>query len=91
MAVIDFGIPIDDAICHLEKSIKNEDRSETTFQRTHPFCADRIKNLDSLRSEVELRKAQKKHRKKIDYKALAAEYLQRYAEYLQMKDEVESP
>jgi hypothetical protein len=80
MAVIDFGIPIDDALCWLEKGIKDEDHSETTFQRTHPFRADRIKYLRALCPEIELRKAQKKQRKKIDYKALASEYLQEYEE-----------
>jgi peptidase M48-like protein len=87
MAVIDFGIPIEDALCWLEKARKDENRSTTTFQRTHPFAADRIKYLRALCPEIELRKAQKKKRKKIDYNALAADYLQRYTKYLQTKDE----
>jgi hypothetical protein len=91
MAVIDFGIPIDDALCWLEKAIKRENRSATTFQRTHPFAADRIKYLRELCPEIELRKAQKKKRKKIDYNVLATEYLQRYTKYLQSKDEAKLP
>jgi hypothetical protein len=84
MAIIEFGIPIDDAIAQAnrvlievkEKELKNPQKE--TFQSTHPLWAARIKHLESLRPEVELRKAQKKQRKPIDYEALAKKYLKKY-------------
>jgi hypothetical protein len=84
MAIIEFGIPIDDAIAQAKRVLTKVKESELknpqkeTFQSTHPLWAARIKHLESLRSEVELRKAQKKQRKPIDYEALAKKYLKKY-------------
>lgn len=82
-AVIEFEIPIDDAIANEKRTaeIGNERlrmRQQETFKRTHPFSLDRIKYLEELRREVELRKAQKRQPMKINWKDLADNYLQKW-------------
>lgn len=85
MIVIDFGLPIDDAIAHAKHLLVKAEEEylklphKETFQTTHPLWANRIKHFESLRSEAELRRAQKKQRKPVDYDALAKKYLKKYA------------
>lgn len=79
-AIIELGVSIDDAIAgigglastKLEQQLKAPEKA--TFTRTHPLAAARIKQLEDLRPEVDLYKAQKRQPKPIDWEALAAEY-----------------
>jgi hypothetical protein len=78
-AVIEMGIPIDDAIAERKSwshLLTDEEKGEQkTFKRTHPLTTARIKQLEDLRPEVELNKAHKRQPTPIDWKALAAQYL----------------
>jgi hypothetical protein len=87
-AVIEFGIPIDDAIVLMKKSepgrvyssIENyeyalKNPQKETFQSTHPLQKARIEQFEELRREVELNKIHGKQPEPIDWKKLAAHYL----------------
>lgn len=81
--ILDFGIDIDTAIKAAqilqkedqEKQIKNPGKK--TFKRTHPFWSDRIKQFESLRKEVEVRKARGQKLPKFNWQELAAQYLKK--------------
>lgn len=77
-AILDFGIDIDIMLSMAGKIVAMEaqlsDIEQHTFKRTHPLWADRIKHIESLRPEVELRVAKKQSLKRFDWKALAKEY-----------------
>lgn len=77
-AILDFGIDIDIMLSAARKiidlSAQLGDIDGPTFQRTHPLWVDRIKHLESLRSEVELRTAKQEPLKRFDWKMLAKEY-----------------
>jgi len=81
-AVMELGIPIDDAIASAQSELQEvgehelENPHKETFKETHPLWKARIEQLESLRREVELNKAQSKL---IDWRALAAEYMQEYS------------
>jgi hypothetical protein len=80
-AVIEFGIPLDEAIAAEKASAKLESSEEPeTFKRTHPHSQARINQLEDLRREIELYKAQKRQPKPIDWTGLAAQYLKEYQE-----------
>jgi len=75
MAVIEFGVSIDDAIAAAKWFVEREGEIQhphkETFKRTHPMWLSRIKHLESLRNEVELNKEHKVQRKPIDWRQLA--------------------
>lgn len=79
--VLDFGIDIDTAIKVAKKLQQQElelslaEPHKETFKSTHPLWADRINHFESLRSEVELKKAHDQGKTHIDWKKLAQEYL----------------
>lgn len=83
-AVIEFGIPIDDAIAWAKdralagKEHQLETPQKETFKTTHPLWMARIKQFEELRREVELNKARNKKPAQIDWKKLAANYLQEW-------------
>lgn len=83
-AVIEMGIPIDDAIslakrdlAKYESDLQNPEKE--MLKRTHPLWKARIEQLESLRREVEINKARKAKPKPINWQALAEEYMQKYA------------
>lgn len=83
-AILEFGINIDDAIATAKRWIsefeehKLESPEKEGFKSTHPLGATRIKQLEELRREVELRKAQKRQLRPINWKELAVQYLKEY-------------
>ena len=83
-AVIEMGIPIDDAIANAKRGVEEQDSQlenskKETFKSTHPLWADRIKQFELLRPEVELNKVRNTKRQSIDWQALATQYLQKYS------------
>ena len=80
-AVVDLGIGIDAGIAAAKRyqlKLKEHEIAspeKEMFYRTHPFWPARIKHLNELRREVELRKARKMKPKEINWKALAEDYL----------------
>lgn len=91
MAIIDFGITIDDAIAaakrllELVKEHEIEMPKKETFKTSQPLWKDRIEHLESLRPEVELNKACKVQRKPVEWKKLAQEYLHKYEQKYGLK------
>lgn len=87
MAIIDFGINIDDGIALAKrwlleaKEHEIEAPQKATFSSTHPLWASRIKYLESLRREVELNKTRKIRIKPINWQELAEQYMQKYASH----------
>jgi len=81
MAVIEFGINIDDAIARLKSAAKeglSQDKYRVTFQSTHPMGPARMKHMESLRVEVELNKIYGIQRKPINWEQLAQKYVEMY-------------
>lgn len=84
--ILDFGIDIDTAIkaaqvlqeVDQEKELK--DPGKHTFKTTHPLWSDRIKHFQSLRQEVEVRKARGQTLPKFNWQQLAKQYLQKLKE-----------
>ena len=83
-AVIEFGVPIDDAIARAKRGAteaeeqKMKTPEKETFTITHPLWMARIKQLEDLRREIELHKVQKRQPKQIPWKELAENYLKDY-------------
>lgn len=79
--VLDFAISIDDALANARALQEKADElpkkgpNKMTFQTTHPLWADRINHLESLRSEVELKKSHGLGKTIFDWKKLAQEHL----------------
>ena len=83
MAILEFGVSIDDGIAAVQRWLKESEEytkpkeyqapQRKTFKSTHPLLADRLKNLESLRREVEINKARNVPRKVIDWEKLAQE------------------
>ncbi len=81
-SVMRFGTNIDAAIALLQNQAMRLEKSyeitkqplPTTFTTTHPLHKDRIAHLESLRSEVEHRKASGQKPAPIDWKALIEKY-----------------
>ena len=84
MAVIDFGINLDDAIARAKRGVKDQKEYELkapqkeAFQRTHSLWLDRVKYLESLRNEVELNKVRGRQRTQVDWEKLAQKYLKKH-------------
>jgi hypothetical protein len=81
-AVMELGVSIDDAIAwRKERALTTLEPespiSRETFKRAHPLSHARIDQLEGLRREVELRKAQNRQPKPINWKELAERYRQR--------------
>lgn len=80
-AIIEFGIPIDDAIAWGNRGTMSAEEylleapKKETFKSTHPLFEARIQQFEDLRREVELHKAQKRQPKAINWKELAENYL----------------
>jgi hypothetical protein len=80
-AIIEFGIPIEDAISAKKRWIaeseehKLEAPEKETFKSTHPLSIARIQQFEDLRREVELNKARGRKPTPINWKKLAAQYL----------------
>lgn len=73
--VLDFNIPSSLAIENAKTLQMQEDPSTKTFKSSHPLWADRIKHIESLLPEVELKQAHKQGRKIFDWQRLAHEYV----------------
>ena len=79
MSVLEFGNKIDDGIVHHQYAIQKAREAELqqphkkTFKADHSLSADRIKYLESLRRDVEL-KARNTQKTPIDWKKLVQEY-----------------
>ncbi len=81
-AIMDFGIDIDIALSAARKIRDGTERFEhtrETFKRTHPLWDDRIKHIESLRPEVELRIAKQQQPVRFNWKQLAKEYMQEFS------------
>jgi ankyrin repeat protein len=80
-AIIDLGVPVDDAITWAQNAINEQNKYKIsnsrydTLNSTHPLSKARITHFEELRREVELRKAQKRAPQKIDWKKIAEDYL----------------
>lgn len=79
--IMDFNIDIDTAIEQAKilqakvEELQLKEPGKQTFKKTHPLWSDRIKHFESLRREVELKKAQGKEGKTVfDWKKLAQDY-----------------
>lgn len=79
--IMDFNIDIDTAIKQAKilqakaEELQLKEPGKKTFKSTHPLWSNRIKHFESLRKEVELKKAQGKERKTVfDWKKLAQDY-----------------
>lgn len=83
-AVLDFGISVDDAIAEYRRFslLKNEEKlsrpERETFKRTHPLWKARIKHLEELRHEVEIRTLRGEELPHFNWKKLAHDYLEKY-------------
>ncbi len=80
-AVLELGIPLDDAIAWAKKEaqeageVENKAPSKMTFTSTHPFWTSRIKQFEELRPEIELNKAHNKKPIQVQWKQLAEQYI----------------
>jgi hypothetical protein len=78
MSILEFGNNIDDGIATVrhwmieQRDADEQSPQKATFRRTHPLNEDRIKQLESLRQEVEIQKGRK--RTPIDWNKLAQEH-----------------
>ena len=76
-AILDIGMDIADGIAFAERRLKNESFDpKETFQSTHPNWRARIRHLQELQREVELRKSKGTPLKQINWKKLANDYLE---------------
>ena len=83
-SVVELGINIDDAIAFLKRLMLLESESQKSesknpekemLKRTHPLWASRLKHLEELRRDVDLRKAKNIPQKQINWNELAQYYL----------------
>ncbi len=79
-AIVELGIPIEDGIALAKRwqandeALEKKNQKKETFKRTHPLWSARIKHMQDLRSEVELRKARNTPTPPINWKKLAENY-----------------
>lgn len=74
--VLDFDIPINIAIENAQTLQQQDNDDIQTITSTHPLWVDRIKHIESLQAEVELKKAHSRGKTHFNWQTLADEYLQ---------------
>lgn len=81
-AVMDFGVDIDimlSAARKIRDGTEAFEHTRKTFKRTHPLWDDRIKHIESLRPEVDLKIAKQQQPVRFNWKQLAKEYMESFS------------